>query len=283
MPVVADLDTMRTAHGYNFWVQLAVQEILDTYGDRIVIKPKSLHKFGRTSDADANTTRTVWLGTEVNETYATTNAIDAVSSDDAGDDQTLTLEGHIVTGTGVNQEFTEVIQNVTLNGQTKVALNTPVARTSRLKNADTSAWAGTIYVYEDGAITAGVPDDATTIHLTVTAAGRQSQKAALTFSNVEYGIITSWYGGVDRNASANVDLDLEIRDPGGAFRPQADLHARTGAGPFVEHQFRPFLVVPTNNDIRVVCTSSANNTTVLGGFSGMFGLTDAGVALRAGT
>ena len=38
-----------------------------------------------------------------------------------------------------------------------------------------------------------------------------------------------------------------------------------------------------NYDIRVVCTSSANSTTVTAGFSAMFGLNEAGVALRAGT
>ena len=283
MPVKADLGTMRTAHGYNFWCKLAAQEILESYGEQIIIKPKSLHKFGRTTDADANTQRTVWLGTEVNETYVTTNAIDTVSSSDAGDDQVLAIEGHTVSGTGADQEFTFVTQTATLNGQTKVTLGTPLARVSRLVNDGIGSWDGTIYVYEDGAITAGVPDDATTIHLTVLAADQQSEKAAITLSNVDYGLMTGWYAGANRNASANVDLQLQVRKPGGPFRPQSEMNVRTGAGPFNAYQFRPFLIVPRNYDVRVVCTSSANNTTVTAGFSAMFGLNEAGVALRAGT
>lgn len=118
-------------------IRQALNEIYDQYGvwasvDR---KRKSLGKFGRTLNADSNVETTVaQLGTvgspESNETFVTTNAIDGVVSAGASgtDNQVLTIEGHTIDGSG---NLTFVVQNVTLTGQTKATLATPLARATR--------------------------------------------------------------------------------------------------------------------------------------------------------
>lgn len=86
-------------------MQNAINEIYRTYGDTVSIekKGKSLLKFGRSTNLRIEDNfQTVWtLGDDVNnEVLPTTNAIDTVSSSNAGDTQTIRLEGHTVVGTG---------------------------------------------------------------------------------------------------------------------------------------------------------------------------------------
>lgn len=59
----------------------AIREISDTYGDKVYIKPKSLLKFGRTLNADANQKTTVMTlpgATQYDETYLSSNLITLV-------------------------------------------------------------------------------------------------------------------------------------------------------------------------------------------------------------
>ena len=87
--------------------------------------------------------------------------------------------------TSTNQKKTFVTQSVTLNGQTRVALSTPIARSTlaTVPNQDRAAnLVGEIYVYEDTALSGGKPTDTTKIHLTVEAGKNQSEKASTSTS-----------------------------------------------------------------------------------------------------
>lgn len=284
MTSVPDIETMRDAQEADFWAKLACQEILDTYGERVVIRPKSLNKFGRTTNADTDVATTVMQmpGSEVNETYVTSNLIDTISSSDASDAVNMVVVGETVSGTGVNAKFTRVEQTATLDGQNKVTLATPLARVSRAYNDGDTDLAGSVYIYEDTAITAGVPNDATKSHLIVDPVYNQSTKAADTFSNNNYGILTDWHVGVSRNISANVDTLLEVRLPGKVFRTREQMIAGSTSKPYQQRLFRPYIIVPKNSDVRIRVIASANNTVVIAGFSALYGLTDEGVTAREG-
>ena len=103
---------------------MAEQIIYDTFGDQVSIvnKAKTLRKFGRNA-AVGGTFETVWR-TGGDETYATDNTIDSVSSSDDGDTQAIHVEGHTIS----NGLLTFVAQEVTLTGQTPATLTTPLAR-----------------------------------------------------------------------------------------------------------------------------------------------------------
>lgn len=149
------------------WALAAIQE---QYGDIVSVdaKKKSLLKFGR-NPAVGTSFETIW-NTGGDETYPTSNSIDKISSSNDGDTQEVVIEGHTIDSNG---ELTFVSQTKTLEGQTESALDTPLARCTRLYNNDSTNFAGTVYIYEDDTVTAGVPQTAAKIHLTVSAGKNQ--------------------------------------------------------------------------------------------------------------
>jgi hypothetical protein len=270
---------MRAVSDADFFARLAMEEIRENYGVGAVFRERSVQKFGRTENADNGvaTTVAIFPGTTVNETYVSTNTIDSISSDDDGDDQTLTVAGHTISGSGADAKFTYLSQTVTLNGQTRVALSTPLARVERVKKGPgVTSFSGTVYIYENTAITAGVPDDTTKAHICATAAAQQSEKAAITIADEDFGVLTGWYCGTDRAAaSVNVDAVLQVMDPGGSFRVQHQMPLRSDSQGFIHYPFRPYLVVTRNSDIRVQATATANDTNIVAGFSAMYAMNEA--------
>jgi hypothetical protein len=135
-------------------------------------------------------------------------------------------------------------------------------RVQRLFNSDNSDFVGTVYVYQDGAITAGVPNDPTTIHLTVNPEDNQSLKAALSTCYDEFLILTELTVSVNKtNSAAVVDFAIQIRPQGNVFRTTYTAVVASANGSR-QLSFRQPILVPPNSDIRVVATSNANNTGV---------------------
>jgi len=198
----------------------AVNEVARSFGDipNPVTKGKSVHIVGSRDNLASGVEAMLWEGTNTFETYVSTNIIGQVSSDNVGNTQDIIVEGHTIDGSG---NFTFVIQTVTLNGQTGVALGTPLARISQLYNNDSVDFVSgsRIYVSEIGStIVAGVPLTATEIHLEFPADGNQSLKCSTTFSNNDYAFLTSISYSVRRANAGEIDLFLKIRRKGKTFR-----------------------------------------------------------------
>lgn len=263
-------------------IERAEQEVRQTYSQRVSVqaKSKSLNKFGRSANADTGVRTTVaqFPGTVVNETYVSTNIVDAVVSSSASDTMTIRIEGHTIDTSG---NLTFVVQDATLNGQTEVALATPLARATRLfiKNSGTfdspqaSVFVGNISVYDntDG-ITAGVPNTDAAVKLYVVAGQSQSRKAATAISSVDYWFLTSFTAAITGGGpAADVEFQIEIRDVanGGVFLPLgAEISLTSSDQTTLPLPFLPLRIVPPNHDVRIVATSSANNTQVSAGAQG---------------
>ena len=228
-------------------------------------KAKSLIKFGKSADLTADTLDTVWTVGGY-ETYVTGNTIDYISSSSALDNQTIKLECHTVSGTGTDAKFTFLIQEVTLNGQTPVALTTPVARVSHAYNSNGTEIVGRVTVYENTTVVGGVPSDATKIHIDIPQGLQGSFKGATTFSDNDYYILTGGFGSVSKKQEANVDFYLEVREAGGVFIQRAAVSASTG-GPW-DIELDPAVIVPKNADVRIRADSATNNAVVFGVFKG---------------
>lgn len=229
----------------------AEREIYAQYGVVVSVdaKAKSLFRFGKVTNLSLLRS-TVWtLGG--NENYVSSNIITHISSSSALDNQLIRVESHTIDGNG---DFTFVVQFVTLNGQNKVALPTPVARVSMLTNANSHNLVGSVYVYEDTAITAGVPVDLTKAHIQIPAGSNQSFKAATTFDKDTFGIVTQGFGGVGNKQTANIEFELEVRSKGGVFLQGAAIIAGSASGNF-NVNLDPAVIVPANGDIRVTCLS----------------------------
>jgi hypothetical protein len=240
------------------------REIQQTYGDKVSIdrKAKSLIKFGRSAELGTTALETVWTCGD-DEVYVTDNTISHISSSSASDTQEVTIEGHTISG----GEFTFAIQTATLNGQNTVALNTDLARVSRIYNSDSTELVGRVVVYENTTISTGVPTDATKIHIDIPTGFQQSFKAATTFSKNDYFICTGFYGAVSSKQSGSVDFYPEIRQAGKVFR-QAGCFTASTSGGAADITLDPPLIVPKNADIRIRCETETNNLVVFGIFKG---------------
>jgi len=247
----------------------ALNRILADYGDSVSVKnkAKSLLKFGL--NPNVGTSRaTIWYTgqDQANETYVAdnVNSIDTVSSNSGSDTEVVTVEGH--TMTGGNRTF--VVQNITLLGQNKATLATPLNRCSRLYHAGQSATnlVGEIYVYEDTAIVSGKPSDTTKIHLTVAAGRNQSEKASTSLASTDYWIVTGFRGSVIEKTAAFADVALEVRPVGGVFREVEDVTASNNAAGIL--QFAPYLIIPKNSDVRLVAVADGAGTEVSGSTQG---------------
>ena len=242
----------------------AEREIQATFGDVVSIdrKAKSLLKFGRSAQLSTSGLQTVWT-VGGNEAYVSTNSISTISSSSASDTEVIRVEGHTVSG----GEFTFVVQNVTLSGQTKVTLDTALARVSRISNGGGTELVGRVVVYEDTTISGGIPSDATKIHIDIPLGFQQSLKSATTFSSQDYYVMTGFYGSVSAKTSAAVDFYVEIREPNGVFLPMACFTA-SSAGGNSDISLDPAIIAPKNSDLRIRCETQDNNAIVFGIFKG---------------
>ena len=251
----------------NYQLKQFENQVLSGTGDHVSIEAKSkgVTKFG--TNPNVGTTRVTISSIGSNETFITTNAIDKIVSTDAADTEVVRIEGHTVSGTGVDAVFTFVVQTVTLTGLTPATLSTPLARVNRAYVDDSFDLTGTVYVYEDSTITAGVPDDLTKAHIIVVQEANQSEKAATTISDQDYWAITSVSGSVNEKQAANVDLFLEIREVGKVFREvfRFSVSNRSGA---VVVPLDPAIIVHKNSDVRLTAVSSNANTSVSGFMAG---------------
>lgn len=245
----------------------AEREIYSAYNEKVSIdqKAKSLVKFGRSAELTADTKATVWT-VGGNETYVTDNSIEFISSSNANDDQEIYLECHTVSGTGTDSKFTFLTQTVTLNGQTPVALPTPVARVSYAANNNGTELEGRVTVYEQTTLSGGVPTDASKIHIDIPIGLQASLKAATTFSDNDYYILTGGFGSVSKKQDANADFYLEVRQAGKVFLQQAAISASRG-GPWVV-ELDPAVIIPSNADVRITCDADSNGAIVFGVFKG---------------
>ena len=241
----------------DFWMNHALEVIKNDFGEDLTIsgKSKDLLKFGKTEDLPATGDwTTLWnvaaLGaTARNETYVDTNIIDAVSSSDVGDDQTIFIEGHEITSDG----FIFVVREVTLNGQTQVTFP-GLARVSRLYNDGASEYKGSLFVAESTPTVAGEPTDKTKVHLLALADDQQSAKGATTLSSTDYWIITEVYAAVRRRANTSVDFQIQTREFGKAFRTRIPLGAHSNSAG-VPVPLRPHFIIPPNTDVRIRASS----------------------------
>lgn len=252
---------------FNTW--LVEQIIQDTYGDTVSVaqKKKTLLKFGKRTDlGSTNYSTLAIMGGNDNETFVTTNAITHFASSSGSDTGDCYIEGHTVSGTGADAQFTFVTQTVTLAGQTKTALTTPLARVSRVANTSATAWVGNIYVAEDVTFTGGVPQTATAIHIQVPAGEQQSFKAATTISKADYYIVTGGTVAVAKKTNAVVDFRLEVRLVGGVFRPVALVSCTQGDSKFIP--LDPPVIVPANADVRIAALASTTAVEASGWING---------------
>ena len=268
----------------DFLISNCIDRILGDFGDDVFVKPKILHKFGRTTNANADVKTTVakFQSTGVvNEVLATGNSIDMVVSDSTADVGDINSEGHYLDADLIKVFYPQL---VTLNGQTPVALSQPYHRATRGAVADgtilipSTNLVGNVYFYDSSvstAVSAGVPIVPSATKLMIAAGNNQSEKAATSLSGRDYWLLSSVYAAIDRQTGSGVTakVEVEYRAAGGVWLPLGlELQLRTDGQNQIPLPLNPYRIVPKDSDVRMVATASANGTVVSGYMAGYLAL-----------
>jgi hypothetical protein len=174
-----------------------------------------ISKFAENPSIASATPADIWdYPTEELYTWSTSAAIDSISSSNGGDTQEMVLQG-------LDKNWKEVIQTANLNGQTRVALSTPLIRIYRAYNNNSVDLLGNVYVYENTAIAGGIPIDTTKVRAYVSIADQQTLMGVYTVPAGKTGYFLGLTSSLSKNvATATAIFTGAVRPFGKIFRTQ---------------------------------------------------------------
>ena len=235
-----------------------------------------IHKFGGAPDFDtADGEVTIWDGADDSNIdqmvyqYSTTAAIDSISSSNSGDTQDIKIQG-------LDADFNLITQTVTLNGQTRVALSTPLIRAFRGKNDNSTDLAGHVYVYENTTLSSGVPIDSTKVRLVIQPGFNQTLMALYTIPAGVTGYMRDWYAstaGASKDSQYIIKLwAREYDDTAGSYKAWQLKHVTSISDvgtSYIQHKYEEPEKFEAKVDIRLTVEATAVGATgasVAGGF-----------------
>ena len=245
------------------YFDFAIEEIQRTYGHRVTIGRQALHKFGRNESAGTSEVDIISFGGD--PVRSTTNSIDSFSSSNAADTQTLRVEGTTISG----NNLTFSVQDIILTGQTRGVLATPLSRVTRIANvANTTRTLGSVYVYENTAISGGVPTDASKIGNQMTITSQSTQFSGTSVTSNNYFLMTNVYAYLQKKQAATANIILR---QGQIPYIRREVHSGSvGTNRYMDHDFAPFIIIPPNSDITMTSISDSVGTDIVAGFHGFF-------------
>ena len=121
-----------------------------------------------------------------------------------------------------------------------------------------------------------MPDDASKIHLIFEALNRKSLRAAAAFAGDEYGLITHFYGDLNKDMPPATTADIIVRvrqfgegqgrRPGGLKTELIRSVTSDGRNGF-DLPMIPFFIVPKNSIVLMNTISTRANSSLSGGFN----------------
>jgi hypothetical protein len=174
-----------------------------------------------------------------------------ISSSLGGDsDVDVTVEG-----LDANWNLKSVVVNT--DGQTEKDIDggSTWIRVNRAYVSGATAATGTIYIYEDDTVVAGVPQTASKIHATILPAEQQTKISFYSVPANHTGFIYSYEASTQAVAGV-LTVTLQIREFGGVFKTK-HVFQISGAGDSKTWKFP--LVASAKSDIKVVGITSVGN------------------------
>jgi len=243
MAVIKDNENIQSFLGATKQLNLAVSMgQVDGYG--------SIDKFGANDDITGNSNyQTIVGGQSGAYPYSTSADIISLSSSNTGDNQTIRVIGQTADGT-------EIEQDISLNGRTRVAIDTPLQRVYRMINIDSTDIAGTVYCYSGTTNTLGVPSGASVEKARITNQTNQASMGVYTIPKGKVGFLCrgevglKWEGGVFAGTE-NITLHYRSRRIGGVFVTKKEVTITSG-GSSIYKDARSFPdVIPSLTDIEI--------------------------------
>lgn len=215
-------------------------------------------KFGDNPSIASGTPADIWdYAAEPGYTFSDASPITHISGSNAGDAQVIEVQG---------LDFTTwklVNQSIQLNGQNKVALDSPLIRFFRGFNSNGTPLLGNVYIYEDTAIVAGVPTDTTKVRGYISVAENQTLMAIYTIPAGKTGYLLRASSSISKSpTAANAIFTGKIRLFEGIFRTQLRHNLSSTGSSYVELNAGKFAKYPEKTDLLGHAEVSASGTGV---------------------
>ena len=226
---------------------------------------KTIFKFGNNADINGSL-ETVWSqgGLYSYPAAAIQMKVSSSSTDDTGSG----TGAQTVLVSGLDADYNEITEVVTLDGQTEVLTAQSFLRVNRafVVTAGTGATAaGTIYV-GTGVVTAGVP---ATVYAVISLGENQTTMAVWTVpAKHTLYIHRGFFSAASNNATHYILGKFMFRPQGGVFRNAADLTVNSNA---IGYDFEIPLALPEKTDIEARAIAlSGTNFYVTASFEGIY-------------
>ncbi len=226
---------------------------------------KTLFKFGNNSDINGSL-ETIWSHGGLYAYPAA--AIQMKVSSSSADDTASGSGARTVFVYGLDADYREITETVTLDGQTEVLTTQSFLRVSRayvITAGNGGTAAGTIYV-GTGTVTAGVP---ATVYAVITLGENQTTMAVWTVpAKHTLYIHRGFFSAASNNAAQYILGKFMFRPLGGVFRNAADVTANSNA---ISYDFEIPLALPEKTDIEARAIAlSGTNFFVTASFEGIY-------------
>lgn len=226
---------------------------------------KTLFKFGNNPDSNG-ALETVWSHSSL-YVYPTAATVMKVSSANANDNGTGSGARTVLVG-GLDANYNEVSEIVTLTGQTPVLTTTVFIRVFRayvVTAGVNNTAAGIIYI-GDGVVTAGVP---ATVYAEIPLGENQTLMAMWTVpAGYTFYMYRGSFSAASNNSAQYVLGKFMVRPFGGVFRNAADVTANSNV---IQYDFEIPLAVPEKADIEArVIALSGTNFYITSSFEGVY-------------
>jgi hypothetical protein len=238
-----------------FTTQVALGKIPGVY---------AVNKFGENSEITTSTDpEDVWdFGGLYN--FSTSAAIDVVSSSSALDSVLITVEG-------LDANWDRVIQDVQLIGQNKILLSTPLIRVYRAFNANGTDLIGDVYIYEDTAISGGIPTDTSKIRAMIKAASNQTEMMIYSVPAGKTAVYLEGFIAISRGggSAATAEMTFRAREFGKVFRVKRRIALNTQGSSNWRAVYAVPAILPEKTDVLFRVELVSATLGVSGGFQAL--------------
>jgi len=170
---------------------------------------------------------------------------------------------------GLDSNFDLVVQTKTLTGQTPVELDTHLIRVFRMKNMNSTDFAGHVFCYVslNTTVTAGVPQDGAKVRGVVHSVNNQTEMAVFTIPNGKTGYMRAWYAstaGAKKDSSHTIKV--LARPFGGVFQLKHTANIDVNGTSYIKHDYVEPEVFAAKTDIEIRMNTDKDEAGVSAGF-----------------
>lgn len=215
----------------------------------------SIFKFGENPDLDiAHGSADIWefAPTVNNYVYQSSAGIHYISSTDAGDTQDIEVEG-------LDANWNKQIITVTLAGQTKTQIGTgeTFIRVYRARNVGTTNLAGSVYIYEDDTVVAGVPNTNSKVKAYIMNGNNQTLMTQVPVPAGKTGLIKWVQSSLSKKKDGILGVTIYIRPFGQVFQVKESFNVMSTGSSCVHKDFDGIPIVATEKS-DIVMRAEAN-------------------------